>query len=94
MKVLAYDIVEDPEWAAANSVTYVDKETLLRESDAVTLHVPLTEQTHKMMAADEFAQMKAGSYILNTCRGPVIDEASLVAALHVRPPRRCRYRCL
>lgn len=81
MKIIAHDIVEDHDWATENGVTYVDKETLLRESDAVTIHVPLTDETRKFMAAEELALMKQGSFLVNTCRGPVLDEASLVEAL-------------
>lgn len=59
----------------------VDKETLLRESDFVSLHVPLTPQTRHLIGAAELALMKPGAYIINTARGEVVDELALVRAL-------------
>lgn len=61
---------------------YVDLDTLLRQSDFVSLHVPLTPETRHLMGAGEFKRMKAGAYLINTSRGPVVDEAALVDALH------------
>lgn len=54
---------------------------LLQRSDVVTLHVPLNEGTHHLIGAQEFAQMKSGAILINTCRGPVVDEAALIHAL-------------
>lgn len=54
---------------------------LLRTSDIVTLHVPLTPQTRHMMGAAQFAQMKPSAYLINTCRGPVVNEPDLIEAL-------------
>jgi len=54
---------------------------LLAESDVVSLHVPLTEETHHLMDRATLAQMKRGAYLVNTSRGPVVDEAALAAAL-------------
>ncbi|MEM1659699.1 MAG: phosphoserine phosphatase SerB [Candidatus Bathyarchaeia archaeon] len=59
----------------------VSLEELLRESDIVTIHVPLTEQTYHMIGRGELQQMKNGAYIINTARGPVIDEEALREAL-------------
>ncbi len=67
----------DREWGAQR----VDMETLLRQSDFISLHVPLTEETHHMIAARELAMMKPTAIIVNTSRGPVIKEVDLVAAL-------------
>ena len=53
----------------------------LSESDILSLHVPLLPATRHMIGAAELARMKKGSFIVNTCRGPVIDEAALIAAL-------------
>jgi glyoxylate reductase len=61
--------------------TYVDKGTLLRESDFLSLHVPLTADTRHYLGAPELALMKPGAYVINTARGPAIDEPALVAAL-------------
>lgn len=63
---------------------YVSLETLLSESDFVSLHVPLTEHTHYLIGADELSQMKPTAYLINTSRGPVIDEGALVRALQER----------
>lgn len=55
---------------------------LLSESDVVSLHVPLTEQTKHMIGPEELGMMKSTAYLVNTSRGPVIDEAALAGALH------------
>jgi phosphoglycerate dehydrogenase-like enzyme len=60
----------------------VDKETLLRESDAVTLHLVLSERTRGIISADDLAKMKSGAVLVNTSRGPLVDEAVLLDALH------------
>lgn len=56
-------------------------ETVLRESDAITVHVPLNAQTHHLFDADVFAQMDRHPIFINTARGPVVDETALVAAV-------------
>ena len=58
-----------------------DLDSLLKEVDILTLHVPLTDQTKHLIGARELALMKKQAVIVNTCRGPVIDEAALTAAL-------------
>jgi glyoxylate reductase len=60
---------------------YVDKETLLASSDVLSLHVPLTPATRHFVGAAEFAIMKPSAYLINTARGPVVDEGALVDAL-------------
>ena len=60
----------------------VDLETLLKRSDFVSLHVPLTPETNHMIDAKAIALMKPTAYLINTARGPVIDEAALVEALN------------
>ena len=59
----------------------VDLDTLLAQSDIVTLHVPLTDETRHMMNKLAFSKMKKGSFLINTARGPVVDEHDLVDAL-------------
>ncbi|MCA9580242.1 MAG: D-glycerate dehydrogenase [Myxococcales bacterium] len=54
---------------------------LLAQADAVSLHCPLTEETHHLFDASRFAEMKRGSILINTARGPIVDEGALVAAL-------------
>jgi phosphoglycerate dehydrogenase-like enzyme len=58
--------------------------TLLASSDVVTVHVPLDRTTHHLMSEREFAQMKPTALYINTCRGPVTDEAALISALKHR----------
>ena len=82
MKVQYYDIhrlTEDQEDALGIRFALYDE--LLRTSDVVTLHVPLDDSTRKMVGARELALMKPEAIIVNTCRGPVIDEDALYATL-------------
>ena len=60
---------------------FADLETLLSQSDFITLHVPLTEQTRRMINRETIAKMKKGAYLINTARGPVVEEHALVEAL-------------
>ncbi len=81
-RVQYYDIArltEDEEDALG--VRFVLFEELLRTSDIVTLHVPLTDTTRGLMSTREFATMKPGAVFINTCRGPVVDEPALQKAL-------------
>jgi phosphoglycerate dehydrogenase-like enzyme len=82
MKVQYYDIVrlsEDQEDALG--VRFALFPELLRTSDVVSLHVPLNPATRNMMGAREFTLMKETAILINTCRGPVVDEAALHQAL-------------
>lgn len=63
-------------------VRFVDKETLFRASDVVSLHCPLTDQTRHFVDAQALAWMKPTAFLLNTSRGPVVDERALAEALH------------
>jgi glyoxylate reductase len=65
-------------------VEYADFRTLLREADFVSLHVPLTDETKHLIGAEELALMKPTAYLVNTSRGPVVDEKALVKALRER----------
>lgn len=65
----------------AEGVTFVDKETLFRESDIISIHCPLTKETEKMVNAETLSLCKDGVYVINTSRGPVIDEDALLSAL-------------
>lgn len=62
----------------------VDLQTLLRESDFVSLHVALSDQTHHLIGRDELALMKPTVCLINTSRGPIVDEAAMVRALKSR----------
>ena len=62
-------------------VGYVDKDTLFRDSDAISIHLVLGDRTRGLVGAKEFALMKPTAYLINTSRGPIIDEAALIDAL-------------
>jgi len=82
MDVRYYDIVrlsEDQEDTLG--VRYALLTEILRTSDVITLHVPLTDVTRKMMSTKQFAMMKKSAILVNTCRGPVVDEDALHQAL-------------
>ncbi len=85
MTVLYYDIGEEPKPEMDKiGARRVDLEELLRESDFVSLHVPLTDQAHHLIGARELAKMKPTAHLINTSRGPVVDEPALLAALTTR----------
>jgi len=81
MKVIAFDPYAKPELFKAAGVESVDFDTLLKTSDYISVHAPHTPQTRGMVNAAAFAKMKKGAYIVNTARGPLIDEPALIAAL-------------
>lgn len=81
MKVLYHDIVAYDDFAREHGIRKVPLEELLQESDVITLHVPLDETTRKMIGPKEISRMKADAILINTCRGPVVDEEALLAAL-------------
>jgi len=82
MRILYTDAVRAPaEVEAALDARFVDKETLFRESDFVTLHVPLLPETRHLIDAAELRMMKRTAYLVNAARGPVVNEAALVQAL-------------
>jgi glyoxylate reductase len=82
MRVLYYDIVRpSPALEQELGAQFVDRETLLREADFLTLHVPLTPETHHLISAREFAMMKSMAFLINAARGKVVDETALVEAL-------------
>ena len=67
--------------APKSGVTRVDKETLFKESDIISIHLILSERSTGLVGADEFQMMKPTSYLVNTSRGPIVDEAAMVQAL-------------
>lgn len=81
MAVLAHDPFADPSHAAALGVRLVDLDTLCRESDVVSVHAPLTAETEGMIGHAQFAAMKPTACLVNTARGPVVDQDALVEAL-------------
>ncbi len=81
MRVLAYDVFKDEAFATQHHVTYVPLEQLLRESDFVTLHCFLDDSTRHLIDAERLALMKPTAYLINTARGPIVDEEALHQAL-------------
>ncbi|HYR03971.1 MAG TPA: hydroxyacid dehydrogenase [Nitrososphaerales archaeon] len=82
MTLLGYDVIEVPqETLVSLGCRMVDLDTLFASSDFITLHVPLTSETRRMVDQRRISLMKKGSYIINTSRGEVIDEAALAKAL-------------
>jgi phosphoglycerate dehydrogenase-like enzyme len=81
MKVIAWSQNLTADAARAVGATRVDKDELLKRSDVITIHTKLSERTHGLIGARELALMKPTAFLINTSRGPIIDEAALLAAL-------------
>ncbi len=80
MTILAYD-VNPAEELLGYGGRYVSLEELLTNADFVSIHIPLTEQTFHLIAIDEFKHMQSSAILVNTARGPVVDEKALYEAL-------------
>lgn len=78
VRVLAHDLVRDPQ---VTGVTWTEPEPLLRGSDIVTIHVPLTPSTHGMIGSRELAMMRPDALLINTARGGIVVESDLADAL-------------
>jgi glyoxylate reductase len=81
MKVLYYEREQHPDREKELGVEYRPLEQLMAESDYVTVHVPLTDETRHLIGKDQFDKAKHGSYLINTSRGGIVDEHALVDAL-------------
>jgi lactate dehydrogenase-like 2-hydroxyacid dehydrogenase len=84
MQILYSDVQPDPAFEAETGARFVDKATLIAESDFLTLHTPLTPETRHYIGAAELRQMKPTAVLINASRGPVVDEVALVEALRRR----------
>ena len=84
MQVLAWGPTLTAERAAASGVTFVSLETVFRESDVISLHLRLSEQSRGLVTANLLALIKPTAYLINTARGPLVDETALVAVLRER----------
>jgi len=80
MSILGYDIQRNPK-AQEIGIAYVDLETLLKQSDIVSLHVTLTPKSKQLIGEKEIGMMKNGAILVNTSQGKVVDENALVVAL-------------
>jgi len=81
MKIIYSDVKRDADFEKTFGATYVDKDTLIRESDFLTMHVPLTAETRHYIGAKELKAMKKTAVLINASRGPVVDEVALAQAL-------------
>lgn len=82
MEVLVYDPYVPPGKDRSIGVASVDFDSLLRRSDVISMHVPLTNETRHMISTQEFLRMKTGIFLVNTARGAVVDLKALVDALN------------
>ena len=81
MKILCYDQFQDQKFARECPAEYVDLETLIRGSDFITIHSPLTPETRGMFGSRQFQMMKKDAILVNTARGGIVDEKALYEAL-------------
>ena len=84
MKILYYDVIPRPELERELGVKRVDLDTLLGESDFVSVHVPLMKETYHLVNEERLKLMKRTAFLINNSRGPVVDEKALYKALKER----------
>ena len=84
MKVIAWSQNLTDEKAAAAGATRVSKDELFKQSDFITIHTQLSDRTRGVVGPAEFSLMKPTAYLINTSRGPIVQEAALIAALRER----------
>lgn len=86
-RILAYDPFGDAAYASAHNIDLLPLDSVLKEADFISLHMPLLPETRNMVNREFLAKMKKGSFLVNTSRGEVVDEAALFEALssgHIR----------
>jgi len=84
-RILANDLIADDSFAQQTGCIWIDKETIYRDADIITLHVPLTLRTRHMIGPAELEIMKPDAILINTARGGIVDETALAAGLRSRP---------
>jgi D-3-phosphoglycerate dehydrogenase / 2-oxoglutarate reductase len=84
LKVIAHDPYQEPDALAKDGIRAVDRETLFRESDFITLHAPLNDETRHIVNAETLALMKPSAFLINTARGDLINEEDLLEAVRSR----------
>jgi D-3-phosphoglycerate dehydrogenase len=83
LRILVYDPFSPEEKIRGQGAIPVDFDTLCRESDMISVHCPLTEQTYHTLDRRAFSMMKPGAILVNTARGAIVDEAALIEALRM-----------
>merc|ERR1712112_206311 len=84
-KVMCFDAYPDPNWIkSVSNAEYVDMDTLLRNSDFISIHVPLLPQTHHLINEEAFSKMKQDVVLVNTSRGEIVHIPSLIKALEAK----------
>ena len=81
MRVLAYDPFPSAEWAQRHGVKYTDPRTIARECEVISLHTPLTPETHHIIRRETLELVKPGTILINVSRGALIDTKALIEAL-------------
>ncbi len=89
IKLLGYDPYVTEDMVSGLDIKLVDLDTLLENSDIITIHVSLTKETHHLIDENKFRKMKDGVFIVNTSRGPVIDEKALIQNLKTNKIAGC-----
>src|SRR5260370_2146386 len=85
MRIVGYDPYASEEYATSLHIDLMDLESLYKESDFVSLHIPLNEQTKNMFDAKTLAKLKPGARLINCARGALIDEKALETAIQSGP---------
>ncbi|MFI5271480.1 MAG: 2-hydroxyacid dehydrogenase [Ktedonobacterales bacterium] len=85
MRVVYYDVYRREDLEQSLNIEYLPLDNLLAAADFVSIHTPLTPETHRLMNRERFQKMKSGAILINTSRGPVVDTDALVAALRDGP---------
>ncbi len=91
MRVIAWSQNLTDEKARVAAAVYVDKQTLFREADVVTIHLILSRRTRGLIGMPELALMKSKAGLVNTSRGPIIDEVALIEVLRARKIAESRH---
>lgn len=78
-RILAYDVYENE--TAKRFAKYVDRDTIFRESDIITLHMNANDDNYHIIGHDSIAKMKPGAYIINTARGKLVDSDAIIAGI-------------
>ena len=81
MKILYFDVSRSEDFELLTEARYCSVDELLKESDIVTLHVPLTPKTHHLISKKELKMMKNTAILINTARGPIVSQEDLIWAL-------------